>query len=85
MSDRIRSSLEWVLQQLIDVDATAVIGAGPHERTETRTAQRNGRRPRLLSTPAGDVELEIPSWGRVRSSRRCWNGAGGSTGRCSRW
>lgn len=60
MSDRIRSSLEWVLQQLIEAEATAVIGAGPHECTETRTAQRNGRRPRLLSTPADDVELEIP-------------------------
>ena len=60
MTDTIRSSLEWILQQLIEAEATAVIGAAPHERTETRTAQRNGHRPRLLSTPAGDVELEIP-------------------------
>jgi putative transposase len=45
---------------LIEVEATAAIGAGLHERTETRTAQRNGHRPRLLSTPAGDVELAIP-------------------------
>jgi hypothetical protein len=60
MTDTIRSSLEWVLQQLIEAEATAVIGAAPHERTETRTTQRNGHRPRLLSTPAGDVDLEIP-------------------------
>jgi transposase-like protein len=60
MTDTIRSSLEWILQQLIEAEATAVIGAAPFERTETRTAQRNGHRPRLLSTPAGDVELEIP-------------------------
>ena len=60
MTDTIRQSLEWVLQQLIEAEATAVIGARPHERTETRTAQRNGHRPRLLSTPAGDVELKIP-------------------------
>jgi putative transposase len=60
MTDTIRSSLEWILQQLIEAEATAVIGAGPHERSESRTAQRNGHRPRLLSTPAGDVELEIP-------------------------
>jgi putative transposase len=60
MTDTIRSSLEWILQRLIEAEATAVIGAGPHERSETRTAQRNGHRPRLLSTPAGDVELEIP-------------------------
>jgi Transposase, Mutator family len=28
--------------------------------TATRTGLRNGSRPRLLSTPAGDLELAIP-------------------------
>jgi transposase-like protein len=60
MTDTIRASLEWILQQLIEAEATAFIGAGRHERTEARTAQRNGHRVRLLSTPAGDVELGIP-------------------------
>jgi putative transposase len=60
VTDTVRSSLEWILQQLIEAEATAVIGAGPHERTDSRVNQRNGRRPRLWSTPAGDVELEIP-------------------------
>ena len=60
MTDTIRSSLEWVLQQLIEAEATAFIGAGPHERTEGRVTQRNGHRPRLLSTKAGDLELKIP-------------------------
>jgi putative transposase len=60
MTDTIRSSLEWVLQQLIEAEATAVIGAERHERTDTRTAQRNGHRPKLVSTAAGDVELAIP-------------------------
>jgi putative transposase len=45
---------------LIEAEATAVIGAGPDERTESRTAQRNGHRPKLISTAAGDVELAIP-------------------------
>ena len=31
-----------------------------HERTLSRTTQRNGSRPRLLTTKAGDVELKIP-------------------------
>ncbi|WP_231100738.1 transposase, partial [Mycobacterium avium] len=35
-------------------------GASPHERTETRSNQRNGSRPRTLSTVAGDLELRIP-------------------------
>ena len=60
LTDRIRSSLEWVLQQLIEAEATAVIGAEPYQRTEARTALRNGHRQRLLSTAAGDVELAIP-------------------------
>jgi putative transposase len=37
-----------------------VIGAGPHERSENRTAQRKGSRPRTLTTNAGDLELRIP-------------------------
>jgi transposase-like protein len=60
MTDTIRTSLEWILQRLIEAEATAVIGAGPHERSETRTTQRNGHRPKLISTAAGDVELAIP-------------------------
>lgn len=58
--DLIRESVEMVLQALIDVEATAFIGAEPHERTDTRTNQRNGTRPRLLATKAGDVNLAIP-------------------------
>lgn len=60
MTDTIRTSLEWILQQLIEAEATAFIGAGPHERSDTRSTQRNGHRPRLLSTKAGDLELKIP-------------------------
>ena len=60
VTDTVRTSLEWILQQLIEAEAAAVIGAAPHERTPSRTNQRNGHRPRLLSTLAGDVELKIP-------------------------
>jgi putative transposase len=55
-----RELLQGALQELIDAELTEAIGAGPHERTETRTNRRNGGRPRTLSTPAGDVELQIP-------------------------
>ncbi len=60
MTDTIRTSLEWILNQLIEAEATAVIGARPHERTDARTTQRNGHRQRLLATTAGDLELKIP-------------------------
>ena len=58
--DVIRKGVELVLQALIDAEATEAVGAAPHERTDTRTNQRNGSRPRPLSTKAGDVELRIP-------------------------
>jgi putative transposase len=58
--DVVREAVALVLQALIDAEASAYIGAEPYERTATRTNRRNGRRERLLSTKAGDVELQIP-------------------------
>ena len=58
--DLFRRLLERGMQELIDAELTATIGAEPHERTDTRTNQRNGGRARTLSTPAGDIELRIP-------------------------
>ena len=58
--DLFRQLLERGMQQLIDAELTATIGAELHERTDTRTNQRNGARQRTLSTPAGDIELRIP-------------------------
>lgn len=60
VSDRIRVATEALYQELIDAEAAAFIGAAPFERTETRTAQRNGTRPRTLTTTAGELELRIP-------------------------
>jgi putative transposase len=58
--DLIRESVRLVLQELIETELTETIGAGRFERTEQRTGERNGSRPRLLATKAGDVELAIP-------------------------
>jgi putative transposase len=58
--DLCRRLLERGMQDLIDAELTATIGAELHERTDTRTNQRNGARERTLSTPAGDIELRIP-------------------------
>ena len=60
VSDRVRSVTESLYQELIDAEATALIGAGKYERTEMRTTQRNGTRARTLTTTAGDLELRIP-------------------------
>jgi putative transposase len=58
--DVMREAMTLVLQELIELEAAQVIGAGRYERTDERTAHRNGARSRLLSTKAGDVELRIP-------------------------
>ncbi len=58
--DFMRRAMEVVLQLLIELEATEKIGAGRYERTDTRTTHRNGSRSRLLSTKAGDVNLQIP-------------------------
>lgn len=58
--DVMREAMTLVLQELIEAEATAAIGAGRYERTDERTTHRNGSRTRMLSTKAGDVELHIP-------------------------
>ncbi len=60
VSDRIRAATERLYQELIDAEATAVIGAGPWQRTAERAALRNGSRDRVLTTTAGDLDLRIP-------------------------
>jgi transposase-like protein len=60
VDDRIRQAAQTIYQALIEAELTAVIGAAPHQRTEARLAQRNGHRPRVLATTAGDLELRIP-------------------------
>jgi putative transposase len=56
----IRESVRLVMQELIETEASERIGAGRYERTEARVTDRNGSRPRLVATQAGDVELRIP-------------------------
>jgi transposase-like protein len=60
VSDRVRVATEKLYQELIDAEAAAFIGAAPFERTPDRVAQRNGTRPRMLTTTAGELELRIP-------------------------
>jgi putative transposase len=60
VDDRIRQAAQTIYQALIEAELTQVIAAGPHQRTPDRLAQRNGHRPRLPTTTAGDLELRIP-------------------------
>ena len=48
------------LQQLIELEVAAFLGADRHERTDERLGYRNGYRSRTLTTQVGDLALQIP-------------------------
>ena len=58
--DALREGLRWLVQQLIELEVSDVIGAQRYERTETRRTYRNGYRPRRWDTRLGTLELQIP-------------------------
>ena len=58
--DVFRRLLQAGLQDLVDAEAAAVIGAQRYERTPHRTNRRNGTRPKTVATTAGEVKLAIP-------------------------
>ena len=60
VDDRIRQAATTIYQALIEAELTSVIGAAPHERSEARLTQRNGHRPKTITSVAGDLELRIP-------------------------
>ena len=60
VEDRIKQAATTIYQALIEAEVAEKIGALPHERSEARTAQRNGHRPKTITTIAGDLQLQIP-------------------------
>lgn len=55
-----RRLLATILQLLVDAEATAFVGAAPHERSQARTNRRNASRDKLLATATGDITVKIP-------------------------
>jgi len=58
--DFLRELGQWTLQRLMDLEAQALCGAEPHERSDERVNQRNGYRARQLETRIGTLDLQIP-------------------------
>lgn len=54
--DLVRDAVRLVMQGQIEVEAAERIGAGRYERSEDRITERDGIRPRLLATRAGDID-----------------------------
>jgi putative transposase len=59
-SDFLREVVRWTVQELMDAEVSAQIGAERYERTGDRTTQRNGYRSREWDTRVGTIELAIP-------------------------
>ncbi len=59
-TDFLRDLIQDAAQRLVDIEVTAVCGAGRVERSPDRDNQRNGCRPRRWDTRAGTIGLNIP-------------------------
>ena len=78
-----RRLLQAGLQDLVDAEAAAVIGAGRYERTPERTNRRNGKRLKTVATPPARSSSPSPSFGPDPSSRPCSTRAGAWTRPCT--
>jgi len=48
------------IEQAVEEELHAVLGAGPYERRTERSGYRNGAKTRTLTGPTGPVELTLP-------------------------
>lgn len=58
--DFLREIVRWTVQELMEAEVSAQIGAARYERTGERTTQRNGYRRREWDTRGGRLDLAIP-------------------------
>jgi len=58
--DAFAKLLSAILNQVLEAQSAEQLGANPYERTEERTAYRNGFRERDLTTRVGTITLRIP-------------------------
>jgi len=66
--DVLRDALRWAIEELMEADVTAQLGAAPHERTPERTGYRNGYRVRPFDARMGALELANSGPGQARTS-----------------
>jgi transposase-like protein len=59
-ADFLREGVRWLVQELMEAEVSAQIGAERYERSEERTTQRNGYRTRPWETRMGTLEVAIP-------------------------
>jgi len=58
--DFLREIVHTALQAVLEAEMTEHVGAERHERSDSRTGQRNGYKPRTLTTRVGTLMLMVP-------------------------
>jgi transposase-like protein len=56
----LRDLVTHLVQEMLETEMTAHLGAASYERAATRTGQRNGHKPRQLHTRVGTLTLLVP-------------------------
>jgi len=59
-TDWLRDLVEWLYQEMLEMEFSAHLGADPYERTPHRRGYRNGYRERQLHTRVGTLTLRVP-------------------------
>ena len=59
-ADLLREMIGFAAERLMELEVGTKTGAGYHQKTPERQAQRNGYRERDWQTRAGNMELRIP-------------------------
>lgn len=59
-TDWLRDLVEWLYQEMLEMEFTDHLGAGHYERTPDRQGYRNGYRERQLHTRVGTLTLRVP-------------------------
>jgi putative transposase len=56
----LRDLVAHLVQEMLETEMAAHLGAASYERAATRTGQRNGHKPRQLHTRVGTLTLRVP-------------------------
>ena len=59
-TDWLRDLMEWLFQELLDLEFNEHLGVEPYERSEERQGYRNGYRQRELFTRVGRITIRVP-------------------------
>ena len=60
-------AMSLLLEEAMRIERTRHLGAGPHERTESRDGHANGFKPKTIRTQLGETTVQIPQ---VRGSSK---------------